>query len=246
MGDTVQPQCAAVLRFNAEPGSLLAAHPTRAGMRLMVYDGKAVVPGTTLNLSKQTKTVRGPLVDQIDAAVALVLDELAQGPTPSGSGLKTPHVHPERAVKAAKLYPPQHRQSIDAELEGVTVTLLDLRRPGAWDEVSDWIDRQRSIANADVVRIAKIDPLKASKPLAAWREQGLLAPLPGRGKRNMAYAKAAQGGDKGSLLSVPEENSSGAQDQCFQFRPLASGVVHFGDGRHAEARPLRFKWRLKQ
>jgi hypothetical protein len=42
------------------------------------------------------------------------------------------------------------------------------------------------IANADVVRIAKIDTLKASKLLAGWREQGLLVPLPGRGKRNMA------------------------------------------------------------
>lgn len=90
-------------------------------------------------------------------------------------------------------------------------TLLNLKRPSAWDEVSGWIDRNGSIANADVVRIAKIDTLKASKLLAAWREQGLLAPLPGRGERDMVYAKAAQGGDNGSLLSVQEENNTDAQ-----------------------------------
>lgn len=37
------------------------------------------------------KTLRGPLVDQIDAAVRLVLDELAQGLTLSSSGFRTVH-----------------------------------------------------------------------------------------------------------------------------------------------------------
>jgi hypothetical protein len=83
----------------------------------------------------------------------------------------------------------------------------ELQSPSA-DEVSNWLDRHGAIANADVVRIAKIDTLKASKLLAAWREQGLLAPLPGRGKRNMAYAKPAQGGESGALLSLLEENNA--------------------------------------
>ena len=295
VGGVVQPKRAAVLLFADEPGSLLAAHDTRADIRVMVYDGKAVVPGATPNLRKQPKTVRGPLVDQIDAAVTLVLDELAQGLTLSGSGFKTQHVYPERVVKEAivnavvhrdyrlnrdifirifddrvevespgvfpggitpatiarsgsrarnpliaqnlrefpmapnidagegvrmmfaemaqaKLYPPQYRQSTDTEVESVTVTLLNLRRPSAWDEVSDWLDRHGSIANADVVRIAKVDTLKASKQLAVWREQGLLVPLPGRAKRNMAYAKPAQGGENGSLLSVLEENNGDRRD----------------------------------
>jgi ATP-dependent DNA helicase RecG len=95
-----------------------------------------------------------------------------------------------------------------SEVESPTVTLLNLKRPSAWDEVSDWLDRHGSIANTDVVRIAKTDTLKASKLLAAWREQGLLVPLPGRGKRNMAYAKPTQGVDNGSLLSALEENNA--------------------------------------
>ena len=286
----VQPTRAAVLLFADEPGSLLAAHDTRADVRLMVYDGKAPVPGATPNLRKQPKTIRGPLVDQIDAAVVAVLDELSQGLTLSGSGFKTLHLYPERVIKEAivnavihrdyrlnrdifvrvfddrievespgvfpgnitpatiaragsksrnpliasnlrefpvapnidagegvkmmfaemaqaKLYPPQYRQNIETAVESVTVTLFNLQRPSAWDEVSDWLDRRGSIANADVVRIAKVDTLKASKMLGAWREQGLLEALSGRGKRNMAYAKPAQAGEQPSLLSELGENN---------------------------------------
>lgn len=286
----VQPTRAAVLLFADEPGSLLAAHDTRADVRLMVYDGKAAVPGATPNLRKQPKTIRGPLVDQIDAAVKALLDELSQGLTLSGSGFKTLHLYPERVIKEAivnavihrdyrlnrdifvrvfddrievespgvfpgnitpaniaragsksrnaliasnlrefpvapnidagegvkmmfaemaqaKLYPPQYRQNTDVAVESVTVTLFNLRRPSAWDEVSDWIDRHGSIANADVVRIAKVDTLKASKMLGAWREQGLLEALAGRGKRNMAYTKPAQSGEQPSLLSGLGENN---------------------------------------
>lgn len=290
----VQPTRAAVLLFADEPGSLLAAHDTRADIRLMVYDGKAVVPGATPNLRKQPRTIRGPLIEQINDAVALVLDELAQGLTLSGSGFKTQHVYPERVVKeaivnavvhrdyrlnrdifirifddrvevespgafpggitaanivragsrarnaliaqnlrefpiapnidagegvpmmfaemaSAELYPPQYRQSTESAVECVTVTLLNLKRPTAWDEVSDWIDRHGSIANADVVRIAKVDTLKASKLLAGWREQGLVVALPGRGKRNMAYCKPVHGAEPSALLSALEENN--AEDQ---------------------------------
>lgn len=286
----VQPTRAAVLLFADEPGSLLAAHDTRADVRLMVYDGKAAVPGATPNLRKQPKTIRGPLVDQIDTTVTAVLDELSQGLTLSGSGFKTLHVYPERVIKEAivnavihrdyrlnrdifvrvfddrvevespgvfpgnitpatiakagsksrnpliasnlrefpmapnidagegvkmmfaemaqaKLYPPQYRQNTEAAVESVTVTLFNLQRPSAWDEMSDWIDRNRSIANADVVRIAKVDTLKASKMLGAWREQGLLEALPDRGKRNMAYVKPAQAGEQSSLLSGLDDNN---------------------------------------
>lgn len=288
----VQPTRAAVLLFADEPGSLLAGQGSRADIRLMVYDGKAVVPGATPNLRKQPKTIRGPLIDQIDTAVSAVLDELAQGLTLSGSGFKTHHVYPERVVKEAivnavvhrdyrlnrdifirifddrievespgtfpggitprtiahagsrarnplvaqnlrefpvppnidagegvrmmfaemaqaELYPPQYRESIGTAVESVTVTLLNLKRPTAWDEVSDWIDREGSIANADVVRIAKVDTLKASKLLGGWREQGLLMPLPGRGKRNMAYTKPAQDEEGNSLFSALQEDNAG-------------------------------------
>jgi ATP-dependent DNA helicase RecG len=290
LGSELQPTRAAVLLFAEEPGSLLAAHDTRADIRLMIYDGKAALPGATPNLRKAAKTIRGPLIDQIDAAVRAVLEELAQGLTLSGSGFKTRHVYPERVVKeaivnavihrdyrlnrdifirifddrievespgvfpgnitpanigragskarnplvaqnlrefpvapnidagegvkmmfaemdAAKLYPPQYSQNTEAAVESVTVTLLNLERPNVWTEVSDWIDRHGSIANAELCKIAKVETLKASKMLAAWVEQGVLEPLAGRGKRNMAYTKPAQGGEQPSLLSGLEENN---------------------------------------
>jgi ATP-dependent DNA helicase RecG len=288
----VQPLRAAVLLFADEPGSLLAAHGTRADLRVFVYDGKVAVPGADPNFRKPPKTIRGPLIDLIDRAVSVVMDELAQGVAHSGSGFKARHVYPERVVKEAivnavlhrdyrlnrdivvrvfddhievespgllpkgitpatirqagskarndliaatlrdfpqppnldagegvkmmfsemeraKLYPPQYRENPDAAVESLTVLLLNHERPTAWDEVSDWLDRQGSIANADVVRIAGVDTLRASKLLTAWREQGLLVALPGRAKRNMAYAKpqAPEIGSPGSLFSGGAENN---------------------------------------
>lgn len=289
---TVLPRRAAVLLFADEPGSLLAAFDSRADVRVMVYDGKHVTSGATPNLRKPAKTVRGPLVDQIDATVRLVLDELAQGLTLSGSGFKTVHAYPERVVKEAivnavihrdyrlnrdifvrifddrmevespglfpgnitpvniakagskarnpliasnlrefpvapnidagegvrmmfeemaqaELYPPQYKQNTEAAVESVTVTLFNLKRPSAWDQVSDWLDHHRSIANADVVRIARVDTLKASKLLTMWRDQGLLVPLPDRAKRNMAYTKPDGAGGELDLLSVVVDNNQG-------------------------------------
>lgn len=290
VGAEVQPTRAAVLLFADEPGSLLAACDTRADIRLMVYDGKTPLHGATPNLKKTAKTIRGPLIDQIDLAVKTVLDELAQGLTLTGSGFKARHVYPERVVKeaivnavihrdyrlnrdifirifddrievespgvfpgsitpanisragskarnlliaqnlrefpvppnidagegvkmmfaemsAAKLYPPQYSQNTDAAVETVTVTLLNLERPSVWDEVSGWIDRNGSIANAELCKIAGVETLKASKMLAAWVDQGLLEPLPDRGKRNMAYTRPSQAGEQPSLLSGLEENN---------------------------------------
>ncbi|MEO6923977.1 MAG: ATP-binding protein [Bryocella sp.] len=275
VGSEWVPTRAAVLLFAAEPGSLLAAHDSRADLRVLVYDGKQAMPGATPNLRKPQVTVRGPLIDLIDEAVKLVLGELTSGMTLSGSGFKGRHVYPERVIKEAivnavihrdyrlnrdifvrifddrievespgvfpgnitavsigkagsfprnsllaqnlrefpvapnidagegvpmmfaemkqaNLYPPQYRQNVDAAVESVTVTLLNLSRPSAWDEVSDWVDRKGSIANADVVRIAEVDTLKASKMLKAWCDDGLLEPLSGRGKRNMAYVKSTR------------------------------------------------------
>ena len=294
----VQPLRAAVLLFADEPGSLLAAHGTRADLRVFVYDGKHAVPGATPNLRKEPKTVRGPLIEQIDRAVTVVMDELAQGVTLSGSGFRTRHLYPERVVKEAivnavvhrdyrlnrdifvrifddhievespgllpkgvtpatirragsktrndliaanlrdfpeppnldagegvkmmfaemaraKLYPPQYRENPDAAVETVTVVLLNHERPTAWDEVSDWLDRHGMIANADVVRIAGVDTLRASKLLAAWREQGLLAAVPGRAKRNMAYARAQApegGGTAGLFSRFPDKNPGDSEN----------------------------------
>jgi ATP-dependent DNA helicase RecG len=296
VGGAAQPRRAAVLLFAEEPGSLLAAFDTRADVRVMVYDGKQVASGATPNLRKPAKTVRGPLIDQIDVAVKIVLDELANGLTLSSSGFKTTHAYPERVVKEAivnaivhrdyrlnrdifvrifddrlevespgllpgnitpaniakagsrarnpliasnlrefptppnidagegvrmmfaemaqaELYPPQYRQGTESEVETVTVTLFNAARPSTWDVVSDWLDRHGTIANADLVRIAGIDTVKASKQLVAWRDQGLLIAVPGRAKRNMAYRKPDGADGEPSLLSALGDNNGGADEK---------------------------------
>ena len=109
VGGKILPRRAAVLLFAEEPGSLLAAHGTRADIRLMVYDGNAVKAGPTPNLRKQPKTIRGPLIDQIDEAVRAVQDELVQGVTLSSSGFKTRHVYPDRVMKEAIVNAVIHR-----------------------------------------------------------------------------------------------------------------------------------------
>ncbi len=289
-GDEVQPRRAAVLLFAEEPGSLLAAFGTRADIRLMVYAGKEVGSGATPNLRKPPTTIRGPLIEQIDAAVRTVLNELAQGFTLASSGFKTRHKYPERVVKeaivnavihrdyrlnrdivirifddritvespgalpgtitpaniekarsksrnplvaqnlrefpvppniddgegvrmmfgemaAAHLYPPQYRQTLETAVEGVAVTLLNEERPPAWVEVSDWIDRNGPIANADVCGIAGTDTLRASKMLRGWVDRGLLEPLAGRARSNAAYRKPNVADEQPSLLQEADDDA---------------------------------------
>ncbi len=99
--EEVLPRRAAVLLFAEEPGSLLAAFGGRADLRLMVYAGKEMGTDAVPNLRKPPKTIRGPMIEQIDGAVKAVLSELAEGLTLASSGFKTRHQYPERVVKEA-------------------------------------------------------------------------------------------------------------------------------------------------
>jgi ATP-dependent DNA helicase RecG len=107
--EEVLPRRAAVLLFAEEPGSLLAAFGGRADLRLMVYAGKEMGAEALPNLRKPPKTIRGPLIEQIDLAVKAVLDELALGLTLASSGFKTRHKYPDRVVKEAIVNAVIHR-----------------------------------------------------------------------------------------------------------------------------------------
>jgi ATP-dependent DNA helicase RecG len=113
LADTVagelRPTRAAVLLFTDEPGSLLAAHGSRADIRLMVYSGKSAAPGAVPNMRKTPLTIRGPLIVQIADAVKAVLRELEEGLTLASSGFRTKHVYPERVVKEAIVNAVIHR-----------------------------------------------------------------------------------------------------------------------------------------
>jgi len=163
-------------------------------------ESPGVFPGniTPSNIARMGTRARNPLL-------SANLREFPVAPNiDAGEGVKM--MFSEMAQ--AELYPPQYRQNTDVAVESVSVTLFNAKRPTAWDEVSDWLDRNGSISNADLVRISKLDTLKASKLLTSWRDQGLLDPVPGRGKRNMAYSKPNVGGQAElSLLSEGEDNN---------------------------------------
>jgi ATP-dependent DNA helicase RecG len=103
------PRRAAVLLFAEEPGGLLAAHGTRAEVRLVVYQGKAAEAGAKPNMKKPPRTLRGPLVRLIDDTVRAVLDELAAGVDLASSGFKARHRYPQRVVKEAIVNAVIHR-----------------------------------------------------------------------------------------------------------------------------------------
>ncbi len=108
----------------------------------------------------------------------------------------------------ANLYEPLYREQLDAAVPTLLVTLLNEERPPLWTQVSDWIDRNGPIANADVCRIAGVDTLKASKMLRGWVDRGLLELLPGRVRSNAAYRKPAQADELFGLL--PGDDGQGA------------------------------------
>ena len=161
-------------------------------------DSPGVFPGaiTPANIAKAGSKARNPLIAKT----------LRDFPLPPNFDLNegVPMMFAE--MSAARLYPPQYRQNTETATESVTVTLLNLERPTVWDEVSDWIDRNGVLANADLCRISGVDTLKASKMLKAWVEQGVLVQLPALAKRYTCYVKPAQPPAQGVLLSEAQDN----------------------------------------
>lgn len=113
-------------------------------------------------------------------------------------------------MRECSLFPPQYRELREQAQHAISVTLLNEERPPIWEQVSDWMERNGPITNADLCKISGLDTLKASKQLKRWVEQGLLEADPTRGKRNMCYYKpSAERGEKvPQLLSAGAENKS--------------------------------------
>jgi ATP-dependent DNA helicase RecG len=161
-------------------------------------DSPGVFPGniTPANIAKAGSKARNPLIAKT----------LRDSPVPPNFDLNegVPMMFAEMAT--AHLYPPQYRQNTESTTENITVTLLNMERPTIWDEVSDWIDRNGAVANADLCRIAGVDTLKASKMLKAWVDQGVLEQLKVTAKRYTSYVKPAQPPAQGALLSDEKDN----------------------------------------
>lgn len=101
LGDKIWPTKAAVLLFADFPSDLLAAHGCRAAVRVFHHVGNAVGHGPNPNLRKAPKTIAGPVVSLINAALDYVKNEIAGGFRMAASGFESTHVYPERVIKEA-------------------------------------------------------------------------------------------------------------------------------------------------
>ena len=115
-------------------------------------------------------------------------------------------------MRVSNLYPPFYRELQEQAQEAVAVILLNEQRPPIWEQVSDWIDRNGAIGNADLCQIANLDTLKSSKLLKRWVDQGVLIADPTKAKRNMVYHKPVQGDLSAgtSLFSTGLDNNVGS------------------------------------
>lgn len=159
-------------------------------------DSPGVFPGaiTAANIAKAGSKARNPLI----------VKTLRDFPAPPNFDLNegVPMMFAEMAH--ARLYPPQYRQTLDANHENVIVTLLNHERPTIWDEVSDWLDRNGSIANRQLREISGLDTLEASRLLRTWVAQGLLVALPAASRQQARYAKPVREAGENSLSNASD------------------------------------------
>jgi Putative ATP-dependent DNA helicase recG C-terminal len=183
----IRPTRAAVLLFADVNAVIHRDYRLNRDIFISIFDDRIEVespgtfPGTITagNIARTGSKARNPLIAQN-------LREFPNAPNiDAGEGVRMMFAE----MAAAMLYPPQYSQNTDSAVESVTLTLLNSERPTAWDEVSDWVDREGEITNAKLCDIAKLDTLKASRLLATWCEQGLLIAQPDRSKRKAAYSK---------------------------------------------------------
>jgi ATP-dependent DNA helicase RecG len=117
-------------------------------------------------------------------------------------------------MREKNLYPPQYSEFRKLAGEAVSVVLLNEERPPIWEQVSDWIDRNGTISNSGIRKIAGLDTLKASKQLKNWVEQGLLVNNSEKGKRNMVYWKPIPDGEPPTLGLLSNGLDNKLDDQC--------------------------------
>jgi len=143
--------------------------------------GLLVGPVTVANIWKAGTHSRNPLL----------VNSLREFPTPpnldAGEGVRMML----GTMWDTGLYPPLYLTRPRLHRESVVVYLLNENRPSLWEQVSDYIDKHGSIANAELRQLmASNDTLAASRQLRGWVERGLLVVAnPLAGKRVRRYAK---------------------------------------------------------
>ena len=139
----------------------------------------------------------------------LIVSNLREFPDPpnldAGEGVRMMF----QTMNTAGLYPPLYFTRTTTARDEVLVVLLNENRPSTWDQVSVYLEKNRTIGNAEVRRIMKSgDTLSASKLLKRWVERGLLQiENPTEGKRVRRY-ELAEVETSGQLFSLVQGKQS--------------------------------------
>lgn len=272
----LRPTRAAVLLFAEDPSGVMAS---KAAIRLFHYQGTETSTDPNTNLVRKPLTITGPLISQIPAAAAAVINELAERVQFGPLGFEIVQRYPVRVIteaitnavihrdyrltadimirifsdrieiespgllsgsvtvaniqrvrharnplitqhlrefpnppnldahegvkmmfgtmQEAGLYPPLYLTRPRIEREALVVHLRNQNRPGIWEQVSDYLDKNGTIANAQVRQLMGTDnTLGVSKQLKKWVQQGLLVVAnPDAGTNVRCYAKPDDGDD---------------------------------------------------
>lgn len=158
--------------------------------RINIFDNRIIVlsagflPGkvSVANIEHAGSFARNPII-------AKNLREFPQPPNvDAGEGVPMMF----NLMRAGNLYPPIYTELREQTQPALAVLLLNEMRPPIWEQVSDWMDRNGPIANADLRAIAGVDTLKASRLLKGWVGQGVLVADATRNKKDMVYRKPEQ------------------------------------------------------
>lgn len=132
----------------------------------------------------------------------LIVNHMREFPAPpnidAGEGVRMMF----STMQAVGLYPPVYRSAPYLEHDAVMVMLRNEERPAVWEQVSNWIDRNGSISNSELCKIAGIDTLKASKMLKKWVNAEMLVPDTSKGKRGTRYMRVGGGVTQQPFLSL--------------------------------------------
>lgn len=118
-----------------------------------------------------------------------VVDHLREFPQPpnldAGEGVRMMF----ETMGQADLYPPIFLTRPEIAKEAVIVFLFNELRPGVWDQVYQYLLKNKDIGNADVRKILRTDdPVRTSKTIKKWVTLGLLVRSdPNAAKQNRRY-----------------------------------------------------------
>jgi ATP-dependent DNA helicase RecG len=143
---------------------------------------------------------------------SLLVSNLREFPSPpnldAGEGVRMMF----GTMHEAGLYPPVYLTRPRLEREAVIVHLWNQNRPTVWHQVSEYIDRNGSIGNAEVRNLmGTTDTLGVSKHLRHWVDQGLLIianPQAGRNVRRYTKPDAEADADLFSSIERKDNEKS--------------------------------------